>query len=116
MYKYSVFGIRACIRSKSSIICKLLNLKHTQNKLTNCKPRFSTGFHTGVMISYKNRGGSRANLKGGQLMMGALTNFQNFVIRVLTIMSLCTIMSDPTDGISAICVRRRAFRAIVLQE
>ena len=62
------------------------------------------------------RGGSRANLKGGQLMMGALTNFQNFVIRVLTIMSLCTIMSDPTDGISAICVRRRAFRAIVLQE
>ena len=74
----------------------------------------TTPCESAVLQGMEVRGGSRANVKGGQLMMGVLTNFPNFAIRVLTIILLHMIISDPTDGISPTCLLRRAFRAIVL--
>ena len=47
-------------------------------------------------------------------MMGELINVPSFAIKVLTIILLYTIISNPTDGISSICLVRRAFRAILL--
>ena len=47
-------------------------------------------------------------------MMEALINFLNFAIRVPTILLFYTIILDSTDGISSICLVRRAFRAILL--
>ena len=48
-----------------------------------------------IVVTLVLRGGSRTKLRGGQLIIGALINFQKFVTREPTTRLLYTIISDP---------------------
>ena len=63
----------------------------------NTYVRYNTPKNRKIFIPLAFRGGSRANLKGGQLIMGALKNFQKFMTKVptRTAVLLYTIIADP---------------------